>query len=247
MRSIKWWLAAALCICVFLLVLARDSKRSREIRSAESQEPESVARLDDAVSPQQTPAPRPLPVRKIQAEEPAAEAKHHADEAESDTLLQSDGDPSLERVRAQLEAAFSGAQEYRPPRRDSKTFDLNRDGAVSPDEQERADELSERATQFASNWSSAGSYPILADEFYGGERFFAAMDQDGDGALTEREALNYFVDSIRELRRYDQNADGALALAEFGHLESRFNYLDTNSDGKIEAWEINILRGRGTW
>ena len=49
------------------------------------------------------------------------------------------------------------------------------------------------------------------------------------------------------MRRYDQNADGALTLNEFGHLQSRFDFLDEDHDGELAAWEITLMRGRGTW
>lgn len=126
-------------------------------------------------------------------------------------------------------------------------FDLNGDHRVAPDEQQRATELLERAHQFAGNRSADGTYPILEADFRGSGRLFRAMDVDGDGALTEREFLAFEADSIRELRRYDQNADGALSKAEFGHLDSRFDFLDEDHDGELYAWEITLMRGRGKW
>lgn len=134
-----------------------------------------------------------------------------------------------------------------PPERTDLVFDLNGDARVEPDEQERATELLERAHQFAGNRSVGGTYPILEADFRGSGRLFRAMDVDGDGALTEREFLAFEADSIRELRRYDQNADGALSKAEFGHLDSRFDFLDEDHDGELYAWEITLMRGRGKW
>ena len=134
-----------------------------------------------------------------------------------------------------------------PPERTDLVFDLNGDARVEPDEQERAAELLERAHQFAGNRSVDGTYPILEADFRGSGRLFRAMDVDGDGALTEREFLAFEADSIRELRRYDQNADGALSKAEFGHLDSRFDFLDEDHDGDLYAWEITLMRGRGKW
>lgn len=150
--------------------------------------------------------------------------------------------------RAEVEAEAKPEEDpWAPPRRDAPVFDIDGSGEVTPDERERADELAVRASEFAANRSSDGTYPILAEDFRGSPRLFAAMDDNEDGALSTLEAMRYFVASIRELRRYDQDHDGALALAEYGHLESRFGFLDTNGDQRIEAWEINLLRARGKW
>lgn len=134
-----------------------------------------------------------------------------------------------------------------PPPRTDKVFDLNGNGRVEPDEQERAGELLERSHQFASNHSPDGVYPMLKATFRGEGKVFRALDADADGALTEREFLAFEADSIRQLRRYDQNADGALTLNEFGHLKSRFDFLDEDHDGELYAWEITLMRGRGKW
>lgn len=134
-----------------------------------------------------------------------------------------------------------------PPSRTDKVFDLNGNGRVEADEQERAGELLERSHQFASNRSPDGVYPMLKATFRGEGKLFRAIDADADGALTEREFLAFEADSIRQLRRFDQNADGALTLNEFGHLKSRFDYLDEDHDGELYAWEITLMRGRGKW
>lgn len=134
-----------------------------------------------------------------------------------------------------------------PPTRTDTVFNLNGNGRVEADEQERADELLERSHQFASNRSPDGVYPMLKATFRGEGKLFRAIDADADGALTEREFLAFEADSIRQLRRYDQNADGALTLNEFGHLKPRFDFLDEDHDGELYAWEITLMRGRGTW
>ena len=134
-----------------------------------------------------------------------------------------------------------------PPTRTDTVFDLNGNGRVEADEQERADELLERSHRFASNRSPDGVYPMLKATFRGEGKLFRAIDADADGALTEREFLAFEADSIRQLRRFDQNADGALTLNEFGHLKSRFDYLDEDHDGELYAWEITLMRGRGKW
>jgi len=146
-----------------------------------------------------------------------------------------------------LPSAAPVGAEWLPPAPTDRVFDLDGNGRVQPDEQERATELLARAHQFASNRSSDGSYPILKASFRGEGRLFRAIDVDGDGALSEREFLAYEVDSIRQLRRFDQNADGALTLNEFGHLATRFDSLDEDKDGLLHAWEITLMRGRGKW
>jgi hypothetical protein len=143
-------------------------------------------------------------------------------------------------------AAPIGA-EWLPPAPTDRVFDLDGNGRVQPNEQERAAELLERAHQFASNRSSDGTYPILKAGFRGEGKLFRAIDVDADGALSEREFLAFEVDSIRQLRRFDQNADGALTLDEFGHLATRFDFLDEDKDGLLYAWEITLMRGRGKW
>jgi hypothetical protein len=138
-------------------------------------------------------------------------------------------------------------QPWTPPTPDEPVFDLNADGRVGRDERERADEILAFANEFASNRSPDGTFPILKESFRGEPRLFRAMDADGDGALSSREWTFFHVDSIREVRRFDQNADGAATLAEMGVAMTRFDYLDFDHDGFIWAWEIDIQRGRGKW
>lgn len=138
-------------------------------------------------------------------------------------------------------------QAWAPPTPQERVFDLNADGRVGRDERERAEEILALANDFAKNRSSDGTFPILKEAFRGEARLFKAMDGDGDGALSTREWVSFHVDSIREVRRFDQNADGAATLAEMGVAATRFDYLDFDHDGEIWAWEIDIQRGRGKW
>jgi EF hand len=144
-------------------------------------------------------------------------------------------------------AAEPQLQAWAPPTPQERVFDLNGDGRVGRDERERAEEILALANDFAANRSADGSFPILKDAFRGEPRLFQAMDGDGDGALSTREWVSFHVDSIREVRRFDQNADGAATLAEMGVAATRFDYLDFDHDGEIWAWEIDIQRGRGKW
>lgn len=142
---------------------------------------------------------------------------------------------------------YSEEKRWEPFRPESMAFDFNQDGEVGPHELERGRELRGRAAQFALLRSSDGSYPILSEDFRGSRRTFSAMDEDGDGALSEREAIRYFLSSVLELRRFDQDYDGALTPEELGVLPTRFEFLDMNGDGSIHAWEISFLRAQGRW
>jgi hypothetical protein len=147
--------------------------------------------------------------------------------------------PSLEPERA---------SRWEPPAPKDPVFDLDADGRVGQDERLRAAEILALAHQFASNRSLDGSFPILREAFRGEARHFAAMDTDGDGALSVREWVAFHAESIREVRRFDQNFDGALTVAELGALPSRFDFLDAEeADGLLWAWEIDLQRGRGRW
>lgn len=137
--------------------------------------------------------------------------------------------------------------EWQPPAPSDPVFDLNADRSVAADEQSRAREILELATQFAHDRSRDGSFPILRDSFDGDARFFSAMDLDADGALSEREFVAFHVDAIKQVRRFDQNHDGAVTVAELGALQTRYDFLDVDHDGLIWAWEVSIMRGRGKW
>jgi len=253
MNALKW----SLPICLSLVVLAfqlfgdtapttsagdsgtdaqLDHLRARIVHLSDNL---TQLRRELAGKPQDCAPPTPAPVSVSDAESSQAGATA---QTANEPPPASQAAESVEPVEAEPSEA-----DWQPPKRGSDLFDINRDGSVTSDEVARGDDLAVRASEFAHNRSSDGSYPIIAEDFRGDPKFFGAMDVNHDGALSEREAVAYFIESIRELRRYDQDFNGALAVAEFGHLESRFGFLDTNGDAKIEAWEINILRGRGKW
>lgn len=90
------------------------------------------------------------------------------------------------------------------------------------------------------------------------ESAFAAMDEDGDEAVTREEFLAVQMGAgpgtgpraaMREQRRVqmftmiDGNSDGKLSLEEFlGQGEATFAAADRDGDGKVTAWEFRATR-----
>lgn len=244
MKKRVWILPTALALAALVLQLwpaqepapgSVPNDRDTELAALRAQVAELSAALEAVDRPTATPIVLTLPAPVMAAPAPAPVPAPATAAARPDAVATTEADDA------------AAEDDWTPPAAHEPVFDLNNDEEVTADEVERGHELLVRASEFAHNRSSDGSYPILADDFEGDPRFFRAMDGNADGALSEREAITYFVESIRELRRFDQNHDGALAFSEFGHLKTRFAFLDTNADEKIEAWEINILRGRGKW
>jgi Ca2+-binding EF-hand superfamily protein len=81
------------------------------------------------------------------------------------------------------------------------------------------------------------------------ERGFANLDRNRDGRIARSE---WFYDREGFLRA-DRNRDGALTRAEFlstdvdTDREDRFEYLDTNQDGRIERGEWHASRDAFEW
>ena len=98
-------------------------------------------------------------------------------------------------------------------------LDLNRDGAITPDE--------------------AGAVRMVR---------FLRLDSDGDGVITEAEMLAVAQARIarriaKKFARMDRNGDGRVERAEFDDRgAARFARLDTNGDGRVSQEEIRARR-----
>ncbi len=98
-------------------------------------------------------------------------------------------------------------------------LDLNRDGAITPDE--------------------AGAVRTVR---------FLRWDSDGDGVITEAEMLAAAQARIarriaKRFARMDRNGDGRVERAEFDDRgAARFARLDTDGDGRVSREEIRARR-----
>ncbi len=98
-------------------------------------------------------------------------------------------------------------------------LDLNRDGAITPDE--------------------AGAVQAVR---------FLRWDSDGDGVITEAEMLAAAQARIarriaKRFARMDRNGDGRIERAEFDDRgAARFARLDTDGDGRVTREEIRARR-----
>lgn len=240
------WAAGSLAVIVVVMALVFFSLPPDEPISSTQSAPDQMIEDHDAT------AAEPIDdAREATAVEPIAEV-HEVASAEPSPVreapIASPGKPASGASAPVAPSAPSpGVAAWQPPATNDPVFDLNGDRSVGDDEQTRASEILEHAADFARDHSPDGSFPILREAFTGDGRQFTAMDVDSDGALSEREFIAFHVDSIKQVRRFDQNRDGAVTLAEFGVLASRFDFLDVDHDGQLWAWEISIMRGRGRW
>jgi hypothetical protein len=98
-------------------------------------------------------------------------------------------------------------------------LDLNRDGAVTPDE--------------------AGAVRAVR---------FLRWDSDGDGVITEAEMVAAAQARVarriaKKFARMDRNGDGRIERTEFDDIAAaRFARLDTDGDGRVSREEIRARR-----
>jgi Ca2+-binding EF-hand superfamily protein len=131
--------------------------------------------------------------------------------------------------------------EWRGSDQSFKVHDWNGDGVLSGDEvrvgaarNEADDDFDQRARPEFRNWTQRG---------------FENLDRNGDGRITRAE---WFYDREGFIRA-DRNGDGVLTRAEFlgsdvdTDREDRFDYLDTNNDGRIERSEWHGSRDTFEW
>jgi hypothetical protein len=83
----------------------------------------------------------------------------------------------------------------------------------------------------------------------GGQQMFAAVDADGDGAITQGEIDAFLAAQLSEA---DADADGALALEEFApifaerlrpRMVDAFQRLDADGSGEVTAAELDARFG----
>jgi len=129
-------------------------------------------------------------------------------------------------------------------------FDANGDGAITEDEVLPKDPRepvpgANGSARFFEKYDKNKDGKIDAAEF-GNERRFAAMDGDGDGALTKAEVEQAFDKRDREEKmsfvdRFDLDRDGKVTREEFKGPAKYFDRLDKNGDGVID--EADRKRG----
>ena len=77
----------------------------------------------------------------------------------------------------------------------------------------------------------------------GGRKLFADLDKSGDGLLQPEELNGRLGAAV--LKAADPDADGALNPQEYAALlTARYKSANTNSDGLVDASELNSLAGR---
>ena len=77
----------------------------------------------------------------------------------------------------------------------------------------------------------------------GGRKLFAGLDKSGDGLLQPEKLKGRLGAAV--LKAADPDADGALNPQEYAALiTARYKSANTNSDGLVDASELNSLTGQ---
>jgi Ca2+-binding EF-hand superfamily protein len=95
-------------------------------------------------------------------------------------------------------------------------------------------------------YDADGDGVISLQEFQAaGDAMFAQLDADGDGRISAEEFAAFERRHARGFARMDADGDGYVTKAEFDDARmARFNALDVNGNGVIDADELPARKGR---